>query len=129
MSIALIPLKNDAAIGLSIDGKIEASDIDRISEEVEKRLQTHEQLRVYVEMKRLGGISLEALFEDLKFAFKHFKDFDRKAVVCDAKWVEPAASISNRLFRHIEVKCFPFDRQEEARSWICESLQTPSDRS
>ncbi|MGC9504297.1 STAS/SEC14 domain-containing protein [Baaleninema sp.] len=120
MSIELIPTKSDAAIGLSIDGKIEASDIDRISEAVEKRLQTHEKLRVYVEMKRLGGISLEALFEDLKLALKHFKDFDRKAVVCDAKWVEPAASVSNRLFPQIEVKSFPFDRQADAMNWICE---------
>ncbi len=119
MSIELVPTDNDAVIGLRIDSKIELSDIERLEREVDERLKTHEKLRVYVEMKHFAGISIEALFEDLKMAFSHFKDFDRKAVVCDAKWVDRAAKISNKIFTSIEVQCFPFDRQPEAMAWVC----------
>ena len=116
--ITLIPIENGNVIGLSIDGKIEISDIKLMESLIEERLKSYDKLRAYVEVKSLGGISVEAFLEDLKFAFRHFRDFEKKATVCDQKWLNQLAVVSNKLFPQIEVKCFSKSEQDQALEWI-----------
>ena len=75
-------------------------------------------LRVYVEVEHLGGIAIEALLKDFKFALKHINHFEKKAVVCDSRWLTQLATMSNKLFPMIEVKCFPWSQQDQAREWV-----------
>ncbi|MGK7919698.1 MAG: STAS/SEC14 domain-containing protein [Trichodesmium sp.] len=117
----IIPLENQKIIGLSINGKIEISDIEKVKTLVEERLKSQSKLRVYVEVKSFQGISVEALWEDLKFALPHLKDFEKKAVVCDKSWVNKLTTASNKIFgniTHIEIKCFSWSEKEEALEWI-----------
>jgi hypothetical protein len=108
----------DNVIGIEIDGKITKTDIEKISLLVEEKLQRNQKLRVYVELKNLGGITLNALLEDLKLAFKHLKDFDKKAVICDVNWRMELAWLTAKLFPHIEVKCFNWSDIDEAKNWL-----------
>ncbi|NEQ78265.1 MAG: STAS/SEC14 domain-containing protein [Okeania sp. SIO2D1] len=122
----IIPLANQNIIGLSIDGKIEISDIEKVKNLVEERLKSQPKLRVYVEVKSFQGISMEALWEDLKFGLGHMKYFDKKAVVCDAAWVNKLTTASNKIFSnmtHIEVKCFSWSEKEQGLEWII--IDTP----
>lgn len=115
--IEVIPTETGNVIGLIVDGKIETNDVDRVSTLIDERLKTHEKLRVYVELKHLGGISLEALLEDLKLALRHLQHFEKKAVVCEPTWFTQLGVASARLFPQIEVKCFSWSEQEQAREW------------
>ncbi|NES01858.1 MAG: STAS/SEC14 domain-containing protein [Okeania sp. SIO2F4] len=122
----IIPLANQNIIGLSIDGKIEISDVEKVKNLVDERLKSQTKLRVYVEVKSFQGISVEALWEDLKFGLGHLKDFDKKAVVCDAAWVNKLTTVSNKIFSnmtHIEVKCFSWSEKDQALEWII--IDTP----
>lgn len=116
--IEIVPIEHSNVVGLSIDGKIETSDIEKMTAVVEEKLKSHAKLRAYVEVKNLGGISAEALLEDLKFALRHLQDFERKAVVCDPSWLSKLATTSNKLFPSIEVKCFPRSEQSQAMEWV-----------
>ena len=116
--ISLIPIEQGNVIGLEIDGKIETSDIEQMTSLVEERLKSQKKLRAYVQVKRLSGISAEGLLEDLKFALQHFKDFEKKAVVCEPSWLTKMASASSKLFPTIEVKCFTWAEQAQAMEWI-----------
>jgi hypothetical protein len=116
--ITVIPSETGHVIGLMIDGKIETDDVELISSLIEERLQEHPKLRVYVELKHLGGISLEALLEDLKLALRHLHHFEKKAVVCEPTWWTNLATASAKLFPHIEVKCFSWSEQQQAREWV-----------
>jgi hypothetical protein len=116
--LEILSLDADNVIGCVIDGKINAEDIEKISKEIDDKLKTHKKLRVYVEVKNLGGISLDAFFEDLKLGFRHFKNFDKKAVVTDKGWMMKVAPIVDKIFSSIEVKCFSFEDKDEAVKWV-----------
>lgn len=116
--ITLMSLDCPSVIALSIEGKIKREDIDKISQAIEEKLQHSPHLQAYVEVKQLGWITPDALLEDLKIGFNHFQDFDRKAVVCDAQWIKALLPLARRLFPALEVACFTWSEQEQARLWI-----------
>ena len=116
--IKIVPTPNQNIVGFSIDGKIETSDVEKVTNLVEERLKFQTKLRVYVEVKNLQGISLEAFWEDLKFALRHLKDFEKKAVVCEEGWMNKLAVASNKIFTTIEVKCFSFSEKDQALEWV-----------
>lgn len=118
MTIKLIPHKPDHIVGLDINGWIEAEDIERVVSSIEKRLLSEERLRIYAEVHNWSGMSLGAFIQDLKFSFKHIKDFEKEAIVSDRRWLESLAAISNTLFSGIEVKHFTFDEKDKALEWV-----------
>ena len=115
--IDIIPTNTDNVIGCKIDGKINNEDIEKLANYIEVKLLKNKKLRIYVEVLKLEGISLEALFKDLKLGIKYFSNFDKKAVVTDKKWMKKVAAIADRLFPNIEVKCFSFEEKEKALEW------------
>ncbi|MGV2829363.1 STAS/SEC14 domain-containing protein [Myxosarcina sp. GI1(2024)] len=120
MTIKLIPHKPDKIIGLNIDGRIEAEDIDRVIESIENslKLERKEKLKIYAEVSNWSGMSLEALIKDLKFSLQHFQDFDKEAIVSEGGWLEYLAIFGNLLFSSIEVKHFTFADRDKALEWI-----------
>jgi hypothetical protein len=116
--ITLMSLDCPSVIALSIDGKIEREDIDKIGQAIDQKLEQYPHLQAYVEVKQLGWITPEALLEDLKIGFNHFQDFDKKAVVSDTKWIKSLLPLARRLFPALEVACFTWSEQEQARLWI-----------
>jgi len=117
MAMEILPT-GGSIVGVRIDGGIETQDVRHLAALIDERLQSYRPLQVYVEVRHLGGISPEALWEDLKLAFGHFKDFDRKAVVCDRGWLSRLADLSNRLVSGIEVRCFSWDEKDAAIAWL-----------
>ncbi len=115
--IDIIPTDTDNVIGCRINGRIDTEDIEKFAICIEDKLLRRKKLRIYVEVIMLEGISLEALFKDLKLGITHLSDFDKKAVVTDEKWMKRVAAIADNLFPNIEVKCFSFDEKEKALEW------------
>lgn len=122
--IETIPTADGRIIGFSIDGKIDDEDIRRITDEVIQRLESYDRLRLYAEVKHWTGITPKALFEDIKFALKHFRDFEREAIVSDKAWLKTMATAGDRLFPSIEVKHFGWENRAEALTWVEESLDS-----
>lgn len=116
--IEIIDTGADNVVGCRIDGRIEKEDIQKVMEYVEERLGVHEKLRVYVEVESLGLMKPEALFKDIQFAFKHFKKFEKKAVVTDKEWMMKITPIFDKLFPKIELKCFEKSKKAEALEWV-----------
>jgi hypothetical protein len=115
--IDIIPTNTDNVIGCKIDGKINAEDIERIANYIEDKFVKNKKLRIYVEVIKVEGISLEAIFKDLKLGIKHFNDFDKKAVVTEKEWMKKVAVIADKIFPNIEVRCFSFEDKEKALEW------------
>lgn len=116
--VEIISIDGDNIIGCRIEGKINREDMEKLSSITEQKLRNNKKLRVYVEVEELDGISLEAFLEDLKLGFRHFRDFEKKAVVTDHKWVNRITPLANRIFPGIETKCFSFGERETAKEWI-----------
>lgn len=116
--IDIIPTNADNVIGCRIDGKIDTGDIETVAEYIEDKIMQDKKQRIYVELIKLEGISLEALFKNLKLGIKHFNDFDKKAIITDKGWIKKVAAIADKIFPNIEVKCFSFE--EKALEWAKE---------
>ncbi len=116
--IELIDTNSPRAVALKICGKIEKSDIDAVINAVEKKLEHSEKLGVYVELESFGGISIDALVEDLMFGIPNVKHFDKKAVVSDKNWMEKLVEVGDKFFPSIEVRHFSPEEKEDAMDWV-----------
>ena len=116
--IQLIPMPMDKVVGVRISGKMEKADIDKVTTAIEAKLKVHGKVNIYAEIESFAGISLDALVADIKFAFPHLRDFDKKAIVSEKHWVERLVTISDRLFPSAEVRHFSFDQKDEALRWV-----------
>jgi len=72
-------------------------------------------------MREFHGWSLAALWEDIKFDLKHFKDIERLAMVGERKWEKWMATFC-RPFTSSEIRYFDQSEADQAQQWICEGL-------
>ena len=119
--IELVPIPATNVIGVRIVGKMEKADIDKTTQEIEKKLTVHDKVNIYAEIESFEGITIEALVADVKFAFPHLRDFNKKAVVSEKPWIENLVAIGDKLFPSVEVRHFSFDQKDEALQWVQES--------
>ena len=74
----------------------------------------------YFDMTGLHGWTVGALWEDTKFATRHFSDIDRLAVVGEKKWQEEMATFC-KPFTKATVRYFDHAVADEARKWLGEA--------
>ncbi len=111
----------DNVIGRRLTGnKIDKADMERLTREIEDKLTRTDRIRVYVEYEKFGGITPSGLLEDLKLGAKHWKAFERKAVVTDHAWTEKVAAAADRLFPRVKLRRFTTAEREAARAWVRE---------
>lgn len=116
--IEVIDLDSTKVVGTRISGKISKPDMERLIDACEQKFTQSEPVSIYVEVESLGGISLEALVADLKFALANFKRFDKKAVVSDQQWLGKMAEFGDQLFPSLEVRHFSLEQKQAALDWI-----------
>lgn len=71
----LIPFANDKVLGFRIEGKITGEMLEQMLAVVEAKLQEHPRARIYVEMPAFEGMSVEALYKDLKLRHQPLEPF------------------------------------------------------
>ncbi|MDJ0625037.1 MAG: STAS/SEC14 domain-containing protein [Candidatus Caenarcaniphilales bacterium] len=111
---------SDNVLGFKMDGSISPQEFDEIVKKVDKKVIDAEgrKLRVYAEIVELGMIPPEKFIDNIKFKFKHFKDFEKEAVVSDKKWLNTFISVTEKFFPSIEAKTFSFEEKDEALKWV-----------
>ena len=115
-----VPIPAGNVIGFRIEGKISGEDVSLITEEIEARLERYSKLRIYAEVDGLAGMTMKALFKDIAFSLRHFRDFEREAIVTDAAWLRQLALIGDRVVPGIEVRHFYKSERDDALQWIIE---------
>ena len=113
-----IPFGNSKVLGFRIEGKITGEMLEQMLAVVEAKLQEHPRARIYVEMPAFEGMSVEALYKDLKYGISHWNRFEREAVVTDQRRLEVMVGLADRLIPGVEVKVFPTSEADSARDWI-----------
>jgi SpoIIAA-like len=104
-----------------LSGKLTTEDYQRWVPEVERLIVQHAKLRVLVHMHDFHGWSMGALWEDIKFDLKHFRDIERLAVVGDRKWEAGMAAFC-KPFTTAKIRYFDEAEFDEAVSWINEGI-------
>ena len=119
MSIALLPTVDDRMISLKMEGYLSAADIDEVVTAIEPKLDTASgKVRILIEIDSWTGMSPMAFLKDAWFSLRHWRQFEREAIISDLKWLGKMARFFGRLVPGVEVKCFPMDQRDAAIAWV-----------
>lgn len=115
-----VKLQHDATqkfLEVHVSGKLSKEDYAELGPKVESLIKEHGKIRILFEMHDFHGWEMSALWEDIKFDIKHFKDVERLAFVGEKKWQEgmtkfcgPFTTATIRYFDHADIA--------EARTWL-----------
>lgn len=108
-----------------VTGKLSKEDYNMFVPEVERLIERFGKIRVLFEMLDFQGWEASALWADIKFDAKHFRDIERLALVGDAKW-EKGMSVFCKPFTTANVQYFDLAQSEEAYRWIASGLEVPA---
>lgn len=104
------------AVELQINGKLIKEDYDQLVPVIETLI-SKRKISILVELLEFHGWSAGALWEDSKFALRHFNNIDRIAIVGNKLWEQGMAAFC-KPFTSAEVRYFDTLDINEAREWI-----------
>ncbi len=117
----------DNVTAFAFHGHVTKTDYDTVLiPDFEDRLHRHKKLRIYFEIAPdFAGFDPGAVWEDTKFGFSHFFDWERCAVVTDVEWAKHISKFSEFLgfLWPGEYRAFPEAAAGRAREWIAEAQQ------
>ncbi len=84
---------------------------------IERLIARHGKVDILFDMRDFAGWSGKALWEDVKFDVKHFRDIAHLAIVGDKRWEAMMAKIC-RPFTTAEIRYFDAADYDRASEWI-----------
>ncbi len=116
----MIEYRDDPETGIAeivVDGRIDRADYDEVCARLAALIERRGRIRVLEDIRRIGRSDLSIIPADMRFTFRHMKDFSHCAIVGERKWLEWLARAVDRLTR-CRVRYFDRTDIEEARSWL-----------
>ncbi|MBE0536386.1 MAG: STAS/SEC14 domain-containing protein [Phycisphaerae bacterium] len=117
MTITMEQKAVENVIEIHLSGKIHRGDYEKYVPEIERILDQQGKIRVLVVMEDFHGWDTGGLWRDIKFDAKHYKDFERIALVGEKSWEKGMATIC-KPFTTADIRYFSPNDVEEARRWI-----------
>lgn len=71
---------------VQVSGELVSTDYEHLVSKFERLVRQHGKLRVMFDMRNFHGWDAGALWQEIKFDMKHFKDIERCAAVGDQRW-------------------------------------------
>lgn len=107
-------------VAFRIAGHVDKNDYDVMLPLLVEKINQYGKINVYAEMQDVEDYTLKALWEDLKFDFRHAADFKKAALVGEQKWLD-WLTIAASPFTTAKVKHFTLAQRQQALEWV----QTP----
>jgi hypothetical protein len=104
-------------VTLVIKKKLDKDDYDQFVPMIERQIESKAPIRMLIELEDFEGWTVGALWEDTKFAAKHFNDIQRLAVVGESRW-QKSGTMFFKPFTAAEVRYFDKHKIDHARDWI-----------
>lgn len=115
MPVAISPAESGRMVEVTVSGKLHHTDYERFVPVIERSMAENGRLRLLVRMEDFHGWDAAALWDDIKFDVKHFRDIERLALVGDKLWEKRMASFCKPLTA-AQVRFFEPFEMEEARA-------------
>lgn len=119
MSVQVEETHQSNIVAVKVTGRLDGKDYDVFVPVIEAMIQKHGKIRIVLEMHEFHGWDVSALWEDIKFDWKHYSDIEKIAMLGDSKW-EQGMALFCRPFTRAKVQYFPESKREEALAWIDE---------
>lgn len=117
MAVNMQEFNEGRLLELQISGRLAHADYAAFLPRFEERVRQHGRIRLLMEMVDFHGWEPAALWDELKLDVKHFADFERVAMVGEARW-EKFMSLFCRPFTSAEVRYFDRSEIAAAREWV-----------
>jgi predicted 3-demethylubiquinone-9 3-methyltransferase (glyoxalase superfamily) len=116
-------LDNEVSIlTFEVNGKIDKVSFINTMRKVLSEMETSESVSLCFRVSSIQGVTLDALWESLKFALTSLQEFssqvNRIAWVTDKQWLAVLANVKDKLLPGIDEQVFPFEREEDAIAWL-----------
>ncbi len=115
----------EGTLGFSLSGTVEKEDYDDVLvPALERAIEEHDRVKLLMRFgEAFEAYSLSAAWEDTLAGLRHWRGFERIAVVSDVPWLRAAVAGLAPLLP-CPVRLFGLGGEEEARLWLAESLGT-----
>ena len=119
-AVTLNETNGGKVLEIQLTGKLAKEDYEQLVPAVERLVKEHGRIRILVEMRDFHGWTAGALWQDIKFDAKHFKDIERVAMVGETKW-QHGMAIFCKPFTTAKVRYFDRPATDQAREWLAAS--------
>lgn len=109
-----------STLHVKASGKLTTEDYEAFGPIVDRKIEEHGRIRILFEMHDFHGWTAGALWEDMKFDFKHWKDIERLAIVDESKW-EAGMAVFGKPFTAAKIQYFDHSRLGEAHDWLTDA--------
>lgn len=106
-------------VTLKFKGKVSKADYEEFVPQIEFLMESDTKLRLLIELHDFEGWTAGAMWEDTKFAARHFNDIERLAVVGEARWERGMVKFI-KPFTMAAAKYFDMQDADQARRWVRE---------
>ncbi len=128
MAIALRRKDDSNVVEVVVSGRLTHQDYVHFVPEVDAAVKKHGRIRLLLDMKEFRGWNAKALWDDTKFALKHYSHISRIAMVGESTWEKWMSNLC-RPFTRAEVRYFDRPSIQEARRWMAEPrVSTPPEK-
>ena len=118
--IQVDPTPVGTIVTLKFREKLDKEDYETFVPMIESQMKNGAPIRLLAELHDFEGWTAGALWEDTKFAAKHFNDIERVAVVGEARW-QKGITVFGKPFTSADVRYFDMQEIDRAREWIREA--------
>jgi hypothetical protein len=119
MANAIEIMAEDGLLEVGVTGKLTKEFYEQLAPAVEQQIKEFGKLRILFVMHDFHGWTAGALWEDMKFDMKHWKDIERLAIVGESKWEKGMATFC-KPFTKAKIRYFDHKQLDEAREWVSE---------
>jgi SpoIIAA-like len=116
-AVTLSETNGGKVLEVQLTGKLAKEDYAQFVPVVERLVKQHGRIRMLVEMHDFHGWTAGALWQDIKYDAKHFKDIERIAIVGETKWQHGMAAFC-KPFTTAKVRYFERGAAGDARTWL-----------
>jgi len=124
MSVHIQEKSADDYLEVELNGKLTKEDYAAFVPAIELAIRQHGKIRMIVVMRDFQGWTAGALWEDVKFDWKHYGDIERLAIVGEKKWEAGMAQFC-RPFTRATIKFFDIADIDDARRWMKVESKSP----
>ena len=104
---------------VTLTGKLTKEAYELLVPAVDEQIKQNGKLRMLVVMHDFHGWTAGALWEDMKFDLKHWRDIERLAIVGETKWEQGMATFC-KPFTTAKIKYFDHTKLDDAKAWLAE---------
>ncbi|MFD2246041.1 STAS/SEC14 domain-containing protein [Pontibacter ruber] len=115
--LQLLEESKDDIVAFRLSGDVDKRDYDVMLPILEEKIKQYGKIKVFADVQDVEDLSLRALWDEIRFDFRHAADFKKAAIVGDKKWID-WLTIMASPFTTAKIKYFEPEQRMHAMNWI-----------